>query len=135
MRLIFWPSLRPFATTDGTQGTNGPLLYGQGHSRAVASSAVYGARGTGGQRSGDRNPARDGVTPTPVISRAILVYNRERKQNLLTGLWLPLRTIHRRMAASSTIRLTAAQRMRAPLAGSKIELTDCSEVETLRSSA
>lgn len=28
----------------------------------------------------------DGVTPTPVISRAILVYNRDRKQNLADGI-------------------------------------------------
>src|SRR5919109_2429242 len=28
----------------------------------------------------------DGVTPTPVISRAILVYNRERKQHLADGI-------------------------------------------------
>jgi len=29
---------------------------------------------------------RDGVTPTPVISRAILVYNRERKEHLADGI-------------------------------------------------
>jgi len=51
---------------------------------------------------------RDGVTPTPVISRAILVYNQGRKEHLADGIVITPSTTLPRMAASSTTRPTAA---------------------------
>ena len=52
----------------------------------------------------------DGITPTPVISRAILVYNRGRKRHTLPmASSLRRRTIRRKMEASSTTRPTAAR--------------------------
>jgi len=46
----------------------------------------------------------DGVTPTPVISYAILVYNRGRTEHLSDGIVITHRTTHPVMAASSTTR-------------------------------
>jgi len=54
----------------------------------------------------------DGVTPTPVISRAILVYNRDRKEHFATASSLPRRTIRLKMAASNTTRRAAARPIR-----------------------
>jgi len=69
-----------------TQGTNGPLFMGKDThalSRPAQCTAleVLAANGVETVIQPD-----DGVTPTPVISRAILVYNRERKQNLADGI-------------------------------------------------
>ena len=55
-----------------------PALHGQGHARAVAAGAAHGARSARGQRRRDLIQRDDGVTPTPVISRAILTHNRGR---------------------------------------------------------
>jgi phosphoglucomutase len=52
--------------------------------------------------------ARDGATPTPGISHAILVHNRDRTHDLADGVVITPRTIHRRTAASNTTRRTAA---------------------------
>jgi len=68
------------------QGTNGPLYMGK-DTHAISDSAqrtaleVLAANGveTVIQQG-------DGVTPTPVISRAILVYNRSRKEHLADGI-------------------------------------------------
>ena len=46
----------------------------------------------------------DGVTPTPVISRAILVHNRGRAEHWRTASSSPRRTTRRRTAASNTTR-------------------------------
>jgi phosphoglucomutase len=51
----------------------------------------------------------NGVTPTPVISHAILVYNRGRKQNLADGIVDSPRIIHRKTVVSNTIPPTAAR--------------------------
>ena len=51
----------------------------------------------------------DGVTPTPVISRAILVYNRGRTRHRRTASSSRRRTTRPRTAASSTTRRTAAR--------------------------
>ena len=63
------------------QGIDGPLLHGQGHARAVRvrrSARRWKCwRRTASRRSSSAN---DGFTPTPVISRAILVHNRGRKR-------------------------------------------------------
>lgn len=69
-----------------SQGTNGPLYMGK-DTHALSSPAqntaleVLAANGVETVIQQD-----DGVTPTPVISRAILVYNRTRKQNLADGI-------------------------------------------------
>ncbi len=55
--------------------------------------------------------AGDGVTPTPVISRAILAHNRGRTKTVSrTELSSPRRIIPRRTAASNTIRPAADRR-------------------------
>src|SRR5262249_9353969 len=68
------------------EGTDGPLYVGK-DTHAVSGPAqrtaleVLAANGV--ETIVQRN---DGVTPTPVISRAILVYNRGRKQHLADGI-------------------------------------------------
>src|SRR5262245_17634844 len=68
------------------QGYDGPLYMGK-DTHAVSGPAqrtaleVLGANGM--QTVIQRD---DGVTPTPVISRAILVYNRDRKEHLADGI-------------------------------------------------
>src|SRR6185295_10297253 len=52
-----------------------------------------------------------GYTPTPVISHAILGYNRNRQSGLLTGSSSPRRTTRPKTAASNTIRRPAARLM------------------------
>ena len=69
-----------------SQGTNGPLYMGK-DTHALSGPAqrtaleVLAANGVETIIQRD-----DGVTPTPVISRAILVYNRERKTHLADGI-------------------------------------------------
>jgi phosphoglucomutase len=68
------------------QGTDGPLYMGK-DTHAISAPAqrtaleVLAANGIE-----TIIQERDGVTPTPVISRAILVYNRGRKQHLADGI-------------------------------------------------
>ena len=68
------------------QGTDGPLYMGK-DTHALSAPAqrtaleVLGANGVATIIQRD-----DGVTPTPVISRAILVYNRGRKEHLADGI-------------------------------------------------
>jgi phosphoglucomutase len=68
------------------QGTDGPLYMGK-DTHAISAPAqrtaleVLAANGVETIIQRD-----DGVTPTPVISRAILVYNRKRKQHLADGI-------------------------------------------------
>ena len=92
------------------QGTDGPLYMGK-DTHALSGPAqrtaleVLAANGVETIIQRD-----DGVTPTPVISRAILVYNRGR--TAASGGWhrrSRRRTIRRRTAASSTTRPTAAR--------------------------
>jgi phosphoglucomutase len=52
----------------------------------------------------------DGVTPTPVISHAILVYNRGRREHFADGIVITHRTTRLRTAASSTTRRTVDRR-------------------------
>jgi phosphoglucomutase len=69
-----------------SRGTDGPLFMGK-DTHAVSGSAqrtaleVLGANGVETIIQQD-----DGVTPTPVISRAILVFNRDRKGHLADGI-------------------------------------------------
>ena len=68
------------------QGTNGPLYLGK-DTHALSDPAQMTAlevlAANGVETLIQQN---DGVTPTPVISRAILVYNRDRKTNLADGI-------------------------------------------------
>ena len=68
------------------QGIDGPLYMGKDtHALSAPRSAPHSRcwRRTGSKPSSSEN---DGVTPTPVISRAILVYNRGRKEHLADGI-------------------------------------------------
>jgi phosphoglucomutase len=69
-----------------TRGTNGPLYMGK-DTHALSTLAQYTALEVLAANGVDTVIQQNGgVTPTPVISRAILVYNRERKQNLADGI-------------------------------------------------
>src|SRR5687768_4943947 len=68
------------------QGIDGPLYMGQDThalSRPAQNTALEVLAANGVETVIQQD---DGVTPTPVISRAILVYNRSRKQNLADGI-------------------------------------------------
>src|SRR5271170_5182723 len=69
-----------------TQGTDGPLFMGK-DTHALSAPAQISAlevlAANGVETMIQRN---DGVTPTPVISHAILVYNRGRKEHLADGI-------------------------------------------------
>jgi len=54
----------------------------------------------------------DAVTPTPVISRAILVYNRGRTEYLADGIVITPSHIRRRMEASNTTQPMGAPQIR-----------------------
>ena len=94
------------------QGTDGPLYMGR-DTHALSGPAqrtaleVLAANGT--QTVIQRD---DGVTPTPVISRAILAYNRDARRTSPTVSSSRRRTTRRRTAASSTTRPTAVRRTR-----------------------
>jgi len=117
-----------------SQGTNGPLYMGK-DTHALSGPAQCTALEVLAANEVETVIQQDGgVTPTPVISRAILVYNHKRKQNRADGIVVTPSHNPPEDGGLKTILLMVVQRIRAPLAGSKIELTSCSEVETLRSS-
>src|ERR1700752_1121597 len=67
------------------QGTDGPLYMGK-DTHAVSGPAQRTALEVLAANNVETIIQRDdGVTPTPVISRAILVYNRDRKEHLADG--------------------------------------------------
>jgi phosphoglucomutase len=69
-----------------SQGTDGPLYMGK-DSHAVSGPAQRTALEVLAANNIETVIQRaDGVTPTPVISRAILVYNHDRKQHLADGI-------------------------------------------------
>jgi phosphoglucomutase len=69
-----------------TAGTDGPLYMGK-DTHAVSDPAQRTALEVLAANNVDTIIQRDnGVTPTPVISRAILVYNRSRKEHLADGI-------------------------------------------------
>jgi phosphoglucomutase len=68
------------------QGTDGPLYMGK-DTHAVSGPAQQTALEVLAANNVETIvQENDGVTPTPVISRAILVYNRDRKQHLADGI-------------------------------------------------
>lgn len=69
-----------------SQGTNGPLYMGK-DTHALSSPAQRTALEVLAANNVETVVEQnDGVTPTPVISRAILVYNRNRKEHLADGI-------------------------------------------------
>ena len=68
------------------QGTTGPLYLGK-DTHALSTPAQRTALEVlAANQVETLIQQNDGVTPTPVISRAILVYNRDRKANLADGI-------------------------------------------------
>src|SRR5215467_9377940 len=69
-----------------TQGTDGPLFMGK-DTHAISAPAQRTALEVLAANNVETIiQEHDGVTPTPVISRAILVYNRNRKEHLADGI-------------------------------------------------
>jgi phosphoglucomutase len=62
---------------------------------------------------------RDEYTPTPVVSHAILTYNRGRKVGLADGITSRLRIIRRVMVASNTTHRLAVRRIQLSPVGSR----------------
>ena len=89
----------------GRAGHHRAAVSGPGHARAVRARLGDRAGGPRGQRRERAGGRRDGYTPTPALSRAILAYNDGRDDGLApTGSWSPRRTTRPRMAGSSTTR-------------------------------
>ena len=89
-----------------------PSVHGQRHARAVRASAAHRARSARRQRCAHRHSENDGVTPTPVISRAILCTIAGEASVSPTASSSPRRTILRRMAGSNTIQRTEVRPIR-----------------------
>jgi phosphoglucomutase len=68
------------------QGTNGPLYLGKDTHALSAPAQMTALEVLAANGVETLIQENDGVTPTPVISRAILVYNRDRKTNLADGI-------------------------------------------------
>jgi phosphoglucomutase len=68
------------------QGTTGPLYLGMDTHALSAPAQRTALEVLGANQVETLIQENDGVTPTPVISRAILVYNRDRKTNLADGI-------------------------------------------------
>jgi len=69
-----------------TQGTTGPLYLGKDTHALSAPAQRTALEVLAANQVETLIQQNDGVTPTPVISRAILVYNRDRKTNLADGI-------------------------------------------------
>ena len=120
------PSRRPSANTAEAKGIDGPLFMGK-DTHALSGPAqrtaleVLAANGVETVIQQD-----DGVTPTPVISRAILVHNRGRtarpgRRHRHHAVAQPARAT----AASSTTRPTAARPTPTSPTGSRTAPTSC----------
>src|SRR6266478_626740 len=68
------------------QGTDGPLYMGKDTHALSAAAQRTALEVLAGNNVETIIQREDGVTPTPVISRAILVYNRTRKKHLADGI-------------------------------------------------
>ena len=79
-------SHRQFATTGDAQGTDGPLYMGKDTHALSGPSQRTALEVLAANNVETIIQQNDGVTPTPVISRAILVYNRGRKEHLADGI-------------------------------------------------
>jgi alpha-D-glucose phosphate-specific phosphoglucomutase len=116
-------------------GIDGPLFIGiDTHALAepALASAIEVFAANGVEVMTDRH---DGYTPTPVISRAILSYNKGRQSGLADGVVISPRIIHPRMAASNTTRPMAARPIPTSLPGSSARRTAFSKLASTASSA
>src|SRR3954447_3142815 len=68
------------------EGTDGPLYMGKDTHALSAPAQRTALEVLAANQVHTVIQENDGVTPTPVISRAILVYNRDRKQHLADGI-------------------------------------------------
>ena len=68
------------------QGTTGPLYLGKDTHALSGPAQITALEVLAANQVETLIQQNDGVTPTPVISRAILVYNRDRKTNLADGI-------------------------------------------------
>ncbi len=68
------------------QGTNGPLYLGKDTHALSAPAQMTALEVLAANGVETFIQQNDGITPTPVISRAILVYNRDRKTNFADGI-------------------------------------------------
>ena len=87
------------------QGISGPLFMGRDTHAVSAPAQRTALEVFAANEVATVIQSADGFTPTPAISRAILVHNRGRTERLADR-----RTIRRRMAASNTTRRTAGPR-------------------------
>ena len=116
------------STTGQQKGIDGPLFLGIDTHALSEPALAQRARGARGQRRRRHaSTRRDGYTPTPVISHAILTYNRGRaRRTSPTASSSRRRTIRPRTAASSTTRRTAAPPTPTSRGGSRTAPTRCS---------
>ena len=90
-------------------GLTGPLFLGM-DTHALAESALASDRSLRRQRCRHHDRPHGGYTPTPVISHAILSYNKGRTSTVSpTALSSRRRTIRRRTAATNIIRRMAVR--------------------------
>src|SRR5271170_3771895 len=68
------------------QGTDGPLLMGKDTHALSAPAQITALEVLAANGVETVIQHKDGVTPTPVISHAILVYNRDRREHLADGI-------------------------------------------------
>jgi len=67
-------------------GNRRSALHGERHARDLRARTAHRPRSAGGEQRGDDHSARRRCNSDPVISRAILVYNRGRKEHLADGI-------------------------------------------------
>jgi len=91
------------------QGIDGPLYMGKDTHAVSAPAQRTALEVLAANEVETISQERDGVTPTPVISRAILLYNRERKEHLADGIVITPSHNPPEDGASSTTRPTAAR--------------------------
>ena len=113
-------------------GYRRPALPRDRHACAVRGRVRLCARGARRERCGSDDRCGRGYTPTPVISHAILAYNRGRDPGSPTASSSRRRTIRPRMAASSTTRPTAGPPTRRSRDGFRIAPTRCSATASRR---
>ena len=121
---MFLPSPKPFAITTAARALTAPLH--RQDTRALSVPAQRTALEVLAANNAETIIQRDdGVTPTPVISRAILVYNRGRKRHPADGIVItPLRNPPE--ASSTTQRMAARLKsMERELQGSIALKRDC----------
>ena len=109
-----------------SQGIDGPLYLGR-DTHALSAPAFYVALEVlAANGVNTMIDAGGGYTPTPVISHAILRYNKGRSTGLADGIVITPSHTPPRMADSSTTHLPGDRRQHRSLAGLKSSPTSCS---------